>query len=153
MCHGRENNRKINWLHKRCLRTMYNDKRLSFNEFFLRRWFCLNPRAKSPILATGMYKISNGQPILLMKDVFPINRNPDTLKQNSQFSKPRINTVYHGTESTLNLGPKILDLVPSNLNEIYDLDKLKKSVKQWKPEDCPCKLFKVFCQMLVFWKK
>ena len=88
-----------------------------------------------------------------MKDISPIDRNPDALKQNSQFSKPRINTVYHGTESTLNLGPKIWDLVPSNLNEIYDLDKLKKSVKQWKPEDCSCKLSKVFCQMLVFWKK
>ena len=30
--HSRENNRKINRLHERCLRTIYNDKQSSFNE-------------------------------------------------------------------------------------------------------------------------
>ena len=44
-------------------------------------------------------------------------------QQNSQFSRPRVNTVYHGTESISNLGPKIWDLVPSNLKEISELDK------------------------------
>ena len=32
MCHSRENNRKINRLHERCLRTIYNDKQSSYNE-------------------------------------------------------------------------------------------------------------------------
>ena len=32
MCHIRENNRKINRLHERCLRTIYNGKQPSFNE-------------------------------------------------------------------------------------------------------------------------
>ena len=36
-----------------------------------------------------------------MKDIVPINRNPYNLKQNSQFSRPRINTLYYGTESIL----------------------------------------------------
>ena len=84
-----------------------------------------------------------------MKDIFPINRNPYNLRQNSQFSRPRINTVYNGTESISNLGSKIWDLVPSNLNEIGELDKLKKLIKQWKPENFPCRL----CKMSVFWKK
>ena len=59
-----------------------------------------------------------------MKDIFPINRNPFNLRQHSQFSRPRIIAVYHVTESISNLGPKIWDLVSSNLNEISDLDKL-----------------------------
>ena len=50
-----------------------------------------------------------------MKDIFPVNRNPYNLKQNSQFSRPRINTVYYETESISNLGPKKWDLVSSNL--------------------------------------
>ena len=61
-----------------------------------------------------------------MKDIFPINKNPYNLRQSSQFSRPRINTVYHGTESISNLGKyitKIWDLVPSNLKEISGLDK------------------------------
>ena len=58
-----------------------------------------------------------------MKDIFPINRNPINLRQYSQFSRSRVNTVYHGTESISNLGPKIWDLVPSNQKEISELDK------------------------------
>ena len=46
--------------------------------------------------------------------------------------------MHHGTESISNLGPKIWDLVPSNLQEICDLRKFKKVIKQWKPESCPC---------------
>ena len=55
-----------------------------------------------------------------MKDILPINRNPYNLRQNSQFPRPRINTVYHGNESISNLGPEIWDLVPSNLKKISD---------------------------------
>ena len=81
-----------------------------------------------------MYKISNGLSTPLMKDIFPIKENPYNLRQNSQFSTPRINTSWnHGTESISNLGPKIWDLVPRNLKEISELDKFKKAIKQWKP--------------------
>ena len=100
-----------------------------------------------------MYKISNGLSTPLMKDIFPINRNPYNLRQNSQFSRPRINTVYHGTESISNLGPNLWDLVPSNLKKINELDKFKKATKQWKPEDCPLRLCKVFVQKCRFSEK
>ena len=57
-------------------------------------------------LATEMYKISNSLSTPLMKDIFPINRNTYNLRQNSQFSRPRINTVYHATESISNKNMK-----------------------------------------------
>ena len=137
-CHSRENNRKVNWLHEKCLRT----KQSSFNELLEKDRSVSIHERNLQVLATEMYKISNSLSTPLMKDIFPINRNPYNLRQNSQFSRPRINTVYHGTESILNLGPKIWDLVPSNLKEISDLYKLKKAIKQWKPEDCRlCKVF------------
>ena len=146
MCHSRENNSKINRLHERCLRTIYNDKQSSFNELLEKDGSVSIHVRNLQVLATGMYKISNGLLTPLMKDVFPINRNPCILIQNSEFSRPRTNTVYHGTESISNLGPKLWDLVPSNLKEICDLDKFKKAIKQWKHENCPCRLYKVFVQ-------
>ena len=100
-----------------------------------------------------MYKISNGLSTPLMKDIFSINRNPYNLRQNSQFSRPRINTVYHGTESISNLGPEIWDMVPSNLKEISELDKFKIAIKQLKPEDFLCILCKVFVQNVGFLEK
>ena len=88
-----------------------------------------------------------------MKDLFLINRNPYNLRQSSQFSRARINTRYHGTESISSLEPVIWDLVPSCLKDINDLDKFIKAVKQWKPEDCPCSLCKFFVQNVGFLEK
>ena len=100
-----------------------------------------------------MYKISNGLSTPLMKDIFPINRNHYNLRQNSKFSRPRINTVYHETESMSNLGAKIWNLVPRNLKEISDLDKFKRAIKQGKSEDRPCRLCKVFVENVGFLEK
>ena len=69
--------------------------------------------------------ITNCSVAPVMKDKFPIKRNPYILRQNSHFSRPRVKTVCYGIESTLNLGAKIWDLLPSNLKEICDLDELK----------------------------
>ena len=130
MCHSRENNRKINRLHERCLRTICNDKQSSFNELLEKDGSASIHELNLQVLATEMNKISNGLSTPLMKDIFPLNRNPYNLRQNPQFSRPRINTVYNGTESISNLRPKIWDLVPSNLKEINELDKSKKAIKQ-----------------------
>ena len=130
---------KSGWSSWKVPKNHYNDKQSSFNELLEKDGSVSIHEQNLQFLATEMYKISNGLPTPLMKDIFPVNGNPYNLRQNSQFSRPRINTVYHGTESISNLGPKIWDLVPCNLKEINELDELKKAIKQWKPEDCPCR--------------
>ena len=75
MCHSRENDRKINRLHERCLRTMYNDEQSSFNELLKKDGSISIHERNIQVLATEMYKISNGLSTTLMKDIFPINRN------------------------------------------------------------------------------
>ena len=105
MCHSRENNRKINRLHERCLRTVYKDKQSSFNELLEKDGSVSIHERNLQVLATEMYIIGNVLPTPLKKDIFPINRDPYNLRQNTQFSRPRIKTVYHGSESISNLGP------------------------------------------------
>ena len=153
MCHSRENNRKINQLHERCLRTIYNDKQSSFNELLEKDGSVSMHERNLKFLATEMYKINNGLSTPLMKDIFPINRNPYILGKNSQFSRSQINTWYHGTESISNLGPKIWHHVLSNLKEINELDKFKKAILNSGNlrivlVDCA----KFLCKMSVFWK-
>ena len=104
MCHSRENNRKINRPHGRCLRNIYNEELSSFNELVEKDGSISTYERNLQVLATEMYKTSNGLSTPLMKDTFLINKNPYILRQNSQFSRPRINTEYHGTESTRILG-------------------------------------------------
>ena len=58
-----------------------------------------------------------------------INRNLEILlRQNSQFCKPRINTVFHGTESISNVGPKIWKLLPSILDRYVTWMNFKRSL-------------------------
>ena len=84
MSHSRENNSKINRLHERCLRAIYNDKQSSFNEFLEKDGSVSIHEQNLQVLATEMYKISNGLSTPLMKAIFSINRNPYNLRQNSQ---------------------------------------------------------------------
>ena len=156
MCHSREIDRKINQLHGRYLRTIYNGKESSCNKLLEKDGSVSIYEQNLRAFATEMYKISNGLSTPLMKDIFSTNINAYNLRQNSQFSRSRINTVYHLTRSICNLVIKIWDLVPSNLKEISDLketsdlDKFKKAIKQWKHEDCLCRMCKFFVQNVGF---
>ena len=60
MCHSRENNRKINRLDERSIRTIYNDKRSLFNELLEEDGSVPNHEQNLQVLATEMYKLSKG---------------------------------------------------------------------------------------------
>ena len=81
MCHSPENNRKINRLHESCLKTIYNNEQSSFNGLLEKDSSASIHELNFQVLATEMYKISNGLSTLFMKDIFPINRNPYNLRQ------------------------------------------------------------------------
>ena len=68
----------------------------------------------------------------------------------SDFSKPMVKSVYHGTESISYLGPKIWDILPEKLRNIENLEHFENAIKTWKPDNCPCKLCKVFIESVRF---
>ena len=76
MCYSRENNRKINWLHERCPRTMCNNKQFSFNELLEKDGSDSFHERNPQVLASEMYKIGNG---------LSTSGNPYILRQNSVF--------------------------------------------------------------------
>ena len=56
MCHSRGNNKKINRLHERYLRIIYNNKLLSFNEL-LGKYSSVSIHVRNfQVLATEIYK-------------------------------------------------------------------------------------------------
>ena len=70
MCHSRENNKKINRLLERCLRTIYKDKQSSFNELLEKDGSVSLNKRNLQVLAIEVYKISNGLSAPLMKIYF-----------------------------------------------------------------------------------
>ena len=108
MCHSRTNNSKINRLHERCLRLVYNDKQSSFNELLEKDGSVSIHMRNIQILATEMYKLVNNLSLPSMNRVLKLNSGSYyNLRQISQFCRSLVKLVYHGTESISYLGPKI----------------------------------------------
>ena len=151
MCHSRSNNRKINMLHERCLRIVYNDKQFSFTKLLNKDSSVLIHIRNIKRLANEIFRFCNGLSLPLMNNIFKLKvENPYNLRQVSEFSRPIIKSVYHGTESISYLGPKKWDIVPEKLKNIDSLELFKKEIKTWKPDNCPCRLWKVYIESVGF---
>ena len=92
-----------------------------------------------------MYKVSNNFSLPHMNEVFELrNEHPYNLRQHSQFFRPLVKSVYHGTESLSYLRPKGWDILLNIYENIDALHKFKKALKKWKPENCPCRICKKY---------
>ena len=151
MCHSRANNNKINRLHERCLRIVFSDKQSSFETLLEKDSSVSIHNRNLQILATEMYKIKNNLSPPIIADLFEQrNEQHYNLRNWAQFSPPAIRTVYHGSESITFLGPKIWNMLPDKLKNASSLEVFKASIKSWKPENCPCRLRRLYAQNVGF---
>ena len=68
--------------------------------------------------------------------------NHYNLCNQNDFEIPFVRTVYHGTESISCLGPKIWNIVPPEFKQNKSLNSFKKTIREWVPLNCPCRLCK-----------
>ena len=102
-------------------------------------------------LATEMYKVSNGLSPPVVSNIFTQkNCHPYNLRLNSQFSRPLVRSVFHGTESISYLGPVIWDILPDSYKNLPNFSVFKNRIKKWKPENCPCRLCKTYISIVGF---
>ena len=144
MCHSRLMNTKINRLHEKCLRIVYSDKTLSFEELLEEDGSVTIHTRNIQVLATEMIKVYRNLLPNIVAEIFRARRNSYNLRHSSFFSIPYVKTVCHGSESLSNLGPRIWDLVPSTLKKLDDAKSFKIQIKKWQPENCPCRLCKMY---------
>ena len=150
MCHSRTMNNKINHLLERCLRVMYTDKISSFKELLERDGSVQRRNRNLQILATEMFKVYNNIAPPIFTEIFN-KRNPNyQLRHTSHFSIPPVRSVYNGTESLSFLGPKIWDIVLTELKEVKTLNAFKSGIKNWWPQNCPCRLCKRYLTNIGF---
>ena len=72
MCHNRKYNNKINRLHEKCLRLIYNDKRSSFEDL-LEKDNCVSIHHKNlRALAIEMLKVHTKSSTEIMQEVFQV---------------------------------------------------------------------------------
>ena len=108
MYHSRALNNKINRLHERCLRIIYNDKTSTFKELLEKDNSISIHYRNIQALVIKMYKVANGMSLEIMNEIFQVReKSHHDLRHTSQFNIPPIHSVYHGSKSVSYLGPKI----------------------------------------------
>ena len=59
-----------------------------------------------------------------------------------------MNTVKFGDKSLQNLGARLWNQLPGEIQNIESIEKFKIYVKTWRPDRCPCTLCKTFVRGL-----
>ena len=150
MFHSRSLNNKINRLHERALRVVYNNGNASFSELLeIANGFTIHHRNLQK-LATEVFKIKNNLSPLPLQELFNQHDSPYNLRKKKLWETGNVRTVHYGTETFSYLGPKIWDLLPNKIKESTTLYEFKQKIKKWKPEHCPCRLCKTFIPKLGF---
>ena len=104
--HNRSLNNKINRLHERCLRIIYNDKHSNFEKLLVKDNSVSIHHSNIHAFAIEMYKVANGMSSEIMNDTFKLRKN--THYNISQFLVDPIHSVFNGSESASNLGTNTL---------------------------------------------
>ena len=143
MFHSRELNNRINKIHLRALRIVYEDDVSSFEELLLKdNSFTVHER-NIQTLAIELYKVAYRLSPKIMDIIFPLK--PGTrYAGESIFATSNIKTVNWGTESLSNIGPRIWSIIPKNIKNLPKLSKFTQAIHSWKPDKCPCRLCKTY---------
>ena len=112
MFHSRMLNNRINKIHERALRIVYNDDHSTFDELLNRDGSFTIHEKNVQILAIEIFKVINGLSPEIMKHVFPLKESYEYCSR-FPFKTVKINSVSYGTETSDDfIGPKIWALVP-----------------------------------------
>ena len=150
MCHNHTINNKINRLHERCLRIVYNDNKSSFQDLLDKDKGVTIHIKNERALAIEMFKVSNNYANSLMSNIFDKKNNVYDIRNPSEFVRPNVRSVFNGTKSISFVGPKIWDIVPSELEQLETLNAFKREIKKWKSVNCPCRLCRPYIQNVGF---
>ena len=142
MNHNKSINKKINNLHERALRLMYSDHSSNFQKLLQRDNSVTIHQKKIHALAIMMYKVVNNNAPTMVSELFSFSNVKYSLRSGSQFHQPSANTVWNGQETISYLGPKIWNMVPEEMKQKSSLFTFKTEIKQWVPNNCPCRIYK-----------
>ena len=146
-CHSRKFNNRINLIHERGLRMVYEDYTSSFKELLKKDGSVTIHHRNIQLVAIVMFKVKNGLCPEIMRDLFQLRESPDG---KTRFVIPRVNNEYMGKLSLRYFGPVVWEtMLPSVYKDINVLGKFKEDIKKWIPI-CKCRLCKTYVKGLGF---
>ena len=150
MFHGRQLNNKINKIQERDMRITYKDDESTYSELLEKDCAVTIHTKNLHLLMTEMYKTRNDLNPSFMHEIFFENESHYNLRNNNEFVQPRVRSMGNGTESVRFRGPQLWQMLPQPIQKSGSLAQFKANIKNWKGENCPCKLCRTFIPNLGF---
>ena len=89
-------------------------------------------------------------PELIKELILPNRQYRYELENNPDFGVPIVKLVHKGLESLKYLSPKIWERVPLEIKETETLLQFKAKIKMCNPQNCLCRLCKIYLQNVGF---
>ena len=146
MFHSRKLNNRINEIHEKALRIVYQDNERHFQELLEKDQSVTIHQRNLQVLVTEFFKMKLG----VTPKIFTKRSNSYFLRNPSDFDRVHKNSVKFGENSLTYLAPLIWDQVPAEMKLCHTLNQFKASIKKFEFHDCPCRLCKVYIQGVGF---
>ena len=144
-------NNKINRIHERSHRVVYNDKKATFKELLDKGKAVSIHTRNLKILVTEIFKVKIGESPSMMHENFLIDdSNNFNLRKIRVFKAGNPKAVYYATETISVLGPKSWIILPDKFKNSASLKEFKSKIKNCLPLNCPCRLYKTYIQTVGF---
>ena len=151
MFYVRKLNNEFNKLHERFLRIVYTDNASSFEELLETDISVSVHHRNIQALVNELYKILNGLPLEIMKEVFPFSEITSYNTRNKRKFHPRSIKLFNFCSETLShLAPKIWELLSIEITNVDLLASFKRAIKKWKPINCLCRLCRTYVFQVCF---
>ena len=138
ICHSRTQNNRVNKIHERALRLVYQDEISTFEDLLEKdKSFTIHERNVQG-LGIELYKVAWRLAPEITNFVFPVK--PTTFVWEDIFQTFNVKTTTWGLQSLSHIAPKVWSNIPKEL-KLLPLAKFRKAIRKWKPV-CPCKICK-----------
>ena len=149
MFSSRTMNNKINHIHERALRLVYQDYKTSFEDLLKKDNSLTFHHRNIHHVAIEMFKIKHDLSPPFMKEIFTNKVNEKGTRSGDTFERPNVDSVKKGDRSLQSFGPIVWNtMLPAKFKDCKSLDEFKLSIKSWIPKGCPCELCKTYVQGL-----
>ena len=143
-------NNRINKLHERALRLIYNDYETSFSNSLTVDGPFTVLHTNIQTLLLKIYKTKHNLSESCLKNLFGVVNGNYDLHSPTDFGVPGINTAFYGANSIRYFGSMIWNSLLNDLRNVCDFDLFKTTIWRWKPVDYPCRLCKNYLGSLGF---